>query len=429
MMIKECILAGLNTGDESGFQKSMEELRGLAEAASFSVRETFTQNLPRMNAGLYFGTGKVGEIRSYLEMTGIDLVITEGQLTPMQLKNLSDALDAEVLDRTGLILQIFSDRARTREARMQVEYASLKYMLPRLAGMHRELGRQAGTSGSMSSRGSGEKKIELDRRHIEKRMGELRRGLEEVERERATQRRSRLRSGLPRAALVGYTNAGKSTVMNGMLTLYGNDNQKKVLEKDMLFATLDTSVRRISPGDNRRDFLLSDTVGFIDHLPPMLIRAFRSTLEETRYADLLLIVSDLSDPDFRDHLEVTLKTLEEIGAGDIPRVYVFNKADLAGTGLSSDISVSALRPDDRRITMSARNDSDLRRLVSLTSEALNAGSISCNLLIPYSDGQALSALMSASEVSFLDYAEDGIRISARLTQQDFGRYGKYLAVP
>ena len=198
------------------------------------------------------------QIKAYLDETGTDLVLFDSQLSPMQLRNLVNAFGCEVLDRTALILRIFSDRARTREAVLQVDYARLSYLLPRLAGMHDDLGRQGGTSGSMSNRGSGEKKIELDRRHIEHRMAELRKDLDEVDRERQTQRKARMSSLLPRVSLVGYTNAGKSTILNGMISAYGGDEEKKVFEKDMLFATLDTTVRRISPDGDRKPFLLSN---------------------------------------------------------------------------------------------------------------------------------------------------------------------------
>ena len=424
---RPAVLAGLRTGGTlTQFEKSMKEMAALAEAAGLSVCAVFTQTLPRVNTGYYIGSGKIEEIKAYLDETGTDLVLFDSQLSPMQLRNLVNAFGCEVLDRTALILRIFSDRARTREAVLQVDYARLSYLLPRLAGMHDDLGRQGGTSGSMSNRGSGEKKIELDRRHIEHRMAELRKDLDEVDRERQTQRKARMSSLLPRVSLVGYTNAGKSTILNGMISAYGGDEEKKVFEKDMLFATLDTTVRRISPDGDRKPFLLSDTVGFIDHLPTTLVKAFRSTLEETKYADVLLIVSDISDPDYRDNLSVTLSTLEEIGAGAVQRIFVFNKADRCPIFRSSEVSVPGLRAEDGRITMSARSPEDIERLMMLIEDTLNAGRTHCRLLIPFSEGQILNALKKGSDMQILEYTPDGTLVSAHLLPEDAARYAAYI---
>ena len=254
------------------------------------------------------------------------LILFNDTLTPSQIKNLQDELKTPVIYRTTLILNIFEMRARTREARLQVETAKLQYLLPRLVEMHEALTRQGGTSGSMSSRGAGEKKLELDRRHIEHRISELRKELDAISRERETQRKRREQSRIPLVALVGYTNAGKSTIMNHMVERFVGDEEKKVLEKDMLFATLDTTIRRINTGNNQ-DFLLTDTVGFIHKLPHGLVKAFRSTLEEIKGADLLLQVVDVSDPGYLEQMETTKETLRELGAGDIPMLFVFNKAD------------------------------------------------------------------------------------------------------
>ncbi len=423
--MRQCVLAGLSISGGEGLEKALSETRALCEAADLAVAETFTQNLPKPVTGTLIGTGKIGEIHAYLQMTGIDLVVFDNALTPVQLRNLAASLEAEVLDRTAVILQIFADRARTREAALQVESARLAYLLPRLVGMHSDLGRQGGASGAMSNKGLGEKKIDLDRRHIERRMAELRKELEEVDRERATQRNRRLHSGLARVALVGYTNAGKSTIMNGMLRLYGEDPERIVFEKDMLFATLDTTVRRIVPDENRRPFLLSDTVGFIDRLPATLVKAFRSTLEESVYADLLLLVSDVSDPDYREHLKTTLDTLSEIGAGQIPRLFVFNKADRLDAPVSSGISVEGMSSSDRRITMSARFDQDIVRLTSRIEEMLGADRIDAELLLPYSAGHVLNYLMESAGASVEEYTEDGTRVRASLTREDAERFGKY----
>ncbi len=418
------VLVGLNLGQNRDFERSMKEMEALAEANEMTVEQTFTQMLPKMNAGYYIGSGKISEIRAYIEEEGVETVLFDNQLSPIQLRNLADALDAAVIDRTNLILKIFARRAQTREATLQVAYAAHQYALPRLVGMHRELGRQAGTSGSLSSRGAGETKIELDRRRIEHRMAELRKELDEVASERLTQRKKRLLSPYVRAALVGYTNAGKSTIMNQMLA-FSSPEEKKVYEEDMLFATLDTQIRRIEPGNDRLPFLLSDTVGFISNLPTALVRAFRSTLEESRYADLLLIVSDLSDPDYRDHLEVTMKTLEEIGAGDIPRIYIFNKADKLDSKRAELISVPGADEKDRRITMSAKNPEDISRLFDLIDEMTNERRVECDLLIPYTKGGILNALMESSDLKILNYTETGTLVHAFLKEEDEKRYRQY----
>ena len=430
---EKAVLVGLNVNEDRTFDKAMREMNALAEADGIEICETFSQNLPKMVTGFYIGSGKIEEIRAYLSMAeDIRLVLTVSQLTPVQQRNLSAALGVAVMDRTALILDIFARRARTREAILQVEYARLQYKLPRLAGMHDELSRQGGASGAMSSKGAGEKKLELDRRYIERRMADLRKELETVSRERDVQRSRRLRSGLPRVALVGYTNAGKSTIMNAMIDAGGEEGGQKVFEEDMLFATLDTTVRKITPpsidGDKAEvmPFLLSDTVGFIENLPTTLVKAFRSTLEETKYADLLLIVSDVSDPEYRENLSVTVSTLEEIGAGDIPRIFVFNKEDLLPDKVSSLISFPGIGESDGRITMSAKRKADVEKLMRLICRKINEGRISCEMLIPYTDGGALSRLMDGADVTILGYEADGTHIKAVLERADYQRFLRYV---
>lgn len=317
--------------------------------------------MERPHSALYMGKGKLSEVKAYLEQHPVDVVIFDRSLSPSQLRNLEQILDCAILDRTSLILEIFAERARTREARLQVESARLQYVLPRLTGMHKALSRQVGGSG-VSNKGAGEKKLELDRRRIEKRMAELRRELDQIAKERETQRRRRQGSGILRVALVGYTNAGKSTLMNHMLDRYTRDDSRKVLEKDMLFATLDTTVRRIHMGQGK-EFLLSDTVGFIHQLPTGLVKAFRSTLEEAREADLLLHVLDYSDESCRHQKEVTEETLKELGAGDIPVIYVYNKADLKETEDGEKRKLPKIQ--DNRIYMSAKTGEGIPELADM----------------------------------------------------------------
>ena len=306
------LLAGVHLNENNDFEVSMKELNNLVKACDMDPVARVDQNLSCINAAYYIGSGKVGEIREAVETLYVDYVIFNDTLSPSQLKNLQREIDVPVWDRTYLILEIFSRRARTKEAKMQVESARLQYMLPRLMGLRDSLGRQGGASGSLSNKGSGEKQIELDRRKIEGRISELRRELERMEQEREVQRRKRTQGTYPQAALVGYTNAGKSTLLNKLVELSSGKEEKMVMAKDMLFATLDTTVRKISLSGSQ-DFLLSDTVGFISRLPHSLVKAFRSTLDEIRYADLLLHVVDFSDEHYKEQIEVTEETLRTGG--------------------------------------------------------------------------------------------------------------------
>ncbi|MCR4901685.1 MAG: GTPase HflX [Butyrivibrio sp.] len=421
------ILVGANLSmSEERFERSMTELRELAKACNLDVADTITQMVQNADHGTLIGSGKIEEIKNAIYIKDADIVVFSETLSPLQIRNLEKALDTEVIDRTGLILQIFSSRARTREAKLQVESAQLQYMLPRLAGMRAELSRQGGAgqggSGRLSNKGAGEKKIELDRRHIEKRISELRKELENVERERTTQRGRRLNSGILKVSLVGYTNAGKSTLMNKLLEIYGQEDSdaKKVFEKDMLFATLDTTVRKIA-APNHRPFLLSDTVGFIDELPHTLVKAFRSTLDEVKFSDVLLEVIDYSDPDYKAHLEVTTKTLAEIGAGDIPVIYVYNKVDKAS---DSQVELPFVKSDS--IYMSAKLGIGIEELLCLIEDTMKAKSVECDMLIPYSDGSALASLNGKAVISDTEYLPEGTKIHISCSTADAAKYEKYI---
>lgn len=399
------ILVGLDTGRSDNFEHSMEEMESLIEACDMLVAGQIVQHLDHPNAGTYLGKGKIDEVRDFAIDQEADLVIFEDNLSPAQLKNLQQILDIEVWDRTNLILEIFSRRAKTREARLQVEVAYLQYMLPRLTGMWQHLGRQGGGSGSMSNKGVGETQIELDRRHIRKRIGELKRELEDVKKTRDVQRAGRSKGNLPSVALVGYTNAGKSTIMNHLLMRNGAEDEKQVLEKDMLFATLDTSIRHVNVEGNK-DFLLSDTVGFIENLPHDLIKAFRSTLEEAANADLLLIVLDASDPNWKLHKKVTEDTLVELGAGDIERIYVMNKADK----IDSEAKIPRVREDS--IWMSAKKEIGFEELISMITLRVYKDNELVEGIIPYSRGDLINLLHEKANVFTEEYRGDGIFIKA-----------------
>lgn len=419
---ERALLVGVDDGEDEDFERSMEELGNLAKACYMEVVGIITQKVSMTNKAFCMGTGKVGEVAEFSEECEADVIIFDNQLTPVQLKNLQAELKKPVLDRTTLILDIFATRAQTREAKLQVETARLQYLLPRLVGMRQALGRQGGASGSMSNKGAGEKKLELDRRRIEHRLSELRKELEGVSKERETQRKQRQASRIPKVALVGYTNAGKSTLMNCMVETYLQDDAKKVLEKDMLFATLETTVRKIKT-DNRQEFFLSDTVGFIHKLPHGLVKAFRSTLEEVKYADLLLHVVDVSDEDYKQQIKVTEETLQELEVYDIPVIYVYNKADLLP---ESEADITELpRIQGNRIFMSAREGKGIEELTNMILQKLYSDYIEAELLIPYDKGSVSSYFMEKSLVLEQKYIENGIRLVVNCHYSDLEKYKQY----
>lgn len=413
------LLAGVHLNEDNDFEASMKELKNLVKACDMDPVSRIDQNLSSINAAYYIGSGKVGEIRDTVEALGIDCVVFNDTLSPSQLKNLQRDIDVPVWDRTYLILEIFSQRARTKEAKMQVESARLQYMLPRLMGLRASLGRQGGASGSLSNKGSGEKQIELDRRKIEGRISELRHELERMEQERAVQRRKRSRGLYPQAALVGYTNAGKSTLMNCLVKQYTGNEEKMVMAKDMLFATLDTTVRKISPGGNL-DFLLSDTVGFISRLPHGLVKAFRSTLNEVRYADLLLHVVDCSDEHYKEQMAVTEETLAELGVGDIPRIYIMNKADSV---MDEDDLPKIV---DDRIYMSAKSGTGIPELLQMMNRILFSEYQEAQFLIPYENGNLIHYFNSHALVHSREYLENGVLLKVSCHSSDREKYGEYL---
>ena len=457
------LLAGVyeTSGDgyasEEEFAHSLDELAELAKACMMEPLGIATQQLARINPGLYVGTGKAEEIREMASNMEARRVIFNDTLSPSQIRNLQKLLKLPVMDRTALILEIFERRARTREAKLQVELAKLRYLKPRLIGMWETQNRQGGTSGAMSAKGEGETQLEIDRRTIDHRLSELSREIKAVSRERETQKKKRQRSGLPLVALVGYTNAGKSTIMNAMIDRYvggaGNPggpdkagsptdmptggraaqdivDSRKVFEADMLFATLDTTVRRITV-DRGREFLLSDTVGFIHKLPTALVEAFKSTLEEVTEADLLLQVVDGSDPHCREHIEVTKKTIAELGAGHIPMITVFNKSDLVDpppayprAGLREE---SAAEFRNENVYISAKQEASVEFLAAEICERLMGRSIEKEFLIPYSRGDLVSLLMEKAEVLSSEYTGEGTALKVRGGPDLLKRVEKILA--
>lgn len=426
-----------NSISEADFEYSMQELNDLVTACDMVPVATITQNLEHTVKSLYVGTGKVEEVRLRAEAYDAELVVFNDTLSPSQYRNLQKELKLPVMDRTALIIEIFKRRAKSREAMLQVEYAHLTYIKTRLVGMWDTLGRKGGASGSMSSRGEGETQLELDRRAIDKKLAALRRELVTVKGERKVRRQKRERSTQKLASLIGYTNAGKSTIMNALvdrcsqIDTDSGRNEKKVFEANMLFATLDSSVRHISP-ESSKDFLLSDTVGFIHKLPTSLVEAFKSTLEEAAQADLLVIVVDRSDEHHKIHMNVTEDILTELGAGDIPRIIVYNKADLCVPPVEYPALGASLRDggsngnEQKSIYISAKDPDSIDMLINLISSELYGAEVTCDFLIPYNEGQIVSALMDSSSILSTDYTELGTKLSVKCNQSLADRYSQYI---
>ena len=416
-IIQRAILVGVDLNNDKNFDYSVEELKNLAEACSVQVVGVLTQKLERVNPACYIGTGKVDEVALLVEQNDANLVIFNDELSPSQIRNLEHGLQCKVIDRTILILDIFASRAKTREAQLQVEVAQLKYMMPRLIGLNASLSRQAGGIGS---KGPGEKKLELDRRRIEEQVHKLNKELDSLVLARQNQRKLRKRNSTPVVALVGYTNAGKSTTMNALLTVSNAQSEKSVFEKNMLFATLETSTRHIQLPDNKQ-FLLTDTVGFVSKLPHQLVKAFRSTLEEVTEADLLLHVVDLSHPEFQTQIEITNKVLDELGVKETPMVYVYNKADLVEDEFTPSTKEA--------VRISAKNLTNIDTLIDCIKSHIFQHYVKASFLIPYDRGNLVSYLNEHANVFDTEYLENGTLITVECSEHDAERLAEYKVKP
>lgn len=390
------ILVGVNTGDIEATRQSMEELRELAATAGAETVDSIVQNLEQPVNATYVGKGKIEEIKTRIEETGATGIVCDDELSPVQIKNLEDMLNTKIMDRTLVILDIFAGRARTKEGKLQVELAQLRYRATRLIGAGNVMSR---LGGGIGTRGPGEKKLEVDRRLIKERIAQLRREIEEMKAHRELARTQRKKRPTPVAAIVGYTNAGKSTLLN---TLTGAD----VLEEDQLFATLDPTTRvLILPSG--QEILLTDTVGFIRKLPHHLIDAFRSTLEEAKYADILIHVVDASNPQMDAQMAVVYETLQQLGVSGQPVVTLFNKQDK----LETPVRMQDLKAD-YSLPVSVKTKQGLTDLCEVLEQILRESKVYISRTFPYSQAGTISLIRKYGQLLTEEYREDGIYVEA-----------------
>ena len=400
------LLIGLELPGDRNAARSLDELEQLADTAGARTVGKMLQKRNAPNSAFYVGSGKLEEIRETCRELRADMVIFDNELTAVQIRNLEESLQIRIIDRTALILDIFAQRAASREGKLQVELAQHAYRLPRLTGMGIMLSR---LGGGIGTRGPGEKKLEVNRRHIRRRMNELEQELETIRKQRTVRRSMREKNEIPVVALVGYTNAGKSTLLNKL-------SGSSVLAEDKLFATLDAVARRVEIPE-RPQILVVDTVGFIEKLPTDLVKAFRATLEEVVYADLLVHVIHASNPDWRDQRDVVLKVLDEIGAGDKPVIQAFNQTDL----LSSDETVYLGREG---VAISAKTGEGLNLLLEEICKALGDTAVEKKMLLPYANGAQLSRLHDMARKIEQEYGALGVSVTVTLDAKDWEKIAK-----
>ncbi len=412
---ERAVLAGLAAASmepaERSSEISMQELAALVETAGGEAIGMMIQNRPTPDPRSFIGDGKVAELKAFIDMNDCDLAVFDNELSPSQMRVLGEELGVKVLDRSGLILDIFAQRAQTREGQLQVELAQYKYLLPRLTGMWTHLVRQTASGGSspIGTRGPGETQLETDRRHIRRKIQKLEEELAAVRKVRSTQRRKREKNDVPIVALVGYTNAGKSTLLN-CLTDAG------IPANDRLFDTLDTTTRKLRI-DEVTEVLISDTVGFIRKLPHHLVEAFKATLEELSYADVLLHVIDISNPDWEEQARIVNELIVQLGAEKTPCIRVFNKCDAY---------IGILPHGEDIVCLSAKSGEGVQELVQRLSSLLDRGRRQVTLSIPYSDAGIMDLLNREAAVTGLEYLDDGIKAEVTVPPEVFGRIKKYI---
>lgn len=416
IQIAQAILVGLclPDGGMEETERSLDELERLLETAGGSCFAKVVQSKDHPDPRTCVGSGKVAEIRDLCRAYGVELVVFDTELSPSQIRNLEDCIGEEVrvIDRSMLILDIFALHAVTGEGKLQVELAQLKYTAPRLMGKGTEMSR---LGGGIGTRGPGESKLESDRRHMKRRIAALEEELAALDRSRKTIRAARDRSGLPKVAIVGYTNAGKSTLLN-RLTDAG------ILAEDKLFATLDPTTRKLELPDGT-DVLLTDTVGFIRKLPHHLVHAFRSTLDEAVSADVLAVVVDASDPEYRDQLETTERLLEELGASGKPTLYVFNKCDRGAA--ESFRAIGSYAENRRTVCISAATGQGIELMLGELQKLIHEGKQTVTFVIPNADAGVLSRLYAAAVVEAVEYGEESMTVTATVDAKTHGMYRRY----
>lgn len=416
IQIAQAILVGLclPDGGMEETERSLDELERLLETAGGSCFAKVVQSKDHPDPRTCVGSGKVAEIRDLCRAYGVELVVFDTELSPSQIRNLEDCIGeaVRVIDRSMLILDIFALHAVTGEGKLQVELAQLKYTAPRLMGKGTEMSR---LGGGIGTRGPGESKLESDRRHMKRRIAALEEELAALDRSRKTIRAARDRSGLPKVAIVGYTNAGKSTLLN-RLTDAG------ILAEDKLFATLDPTTRKLELPDGT-DVLLTDTVGFIRKLPHHLVHAFRSTLDEAVSADVLAVVVDASDPEYRDQLETTESLLEELGASGKPTLYVFNKCDRGAA--ESFRAIGSYAENRRTVCISAATGQGIELMLGELQKLIHEGKQTVTFVIPNADAGVLSRLYAAAVVEAVEYGEESMTVTATVDAKTHGMYRRY----
>lgn len=414
------IIVGVNHTTNEEFNYQIKELEALCEACELTVIDSLIQNMPTINNATYLGSGKLEELRNLVSLHQADLVVFLEELTFVQLRNIQEVVEIDIIDRTMLILEIFRKRARTKEALLQVEIANLKYKLPRLTGSYTDLSRLGGGGGGAGGarRGSGETKLEEDRRHIEKRISKAEKQLKEIVLARKNARKMRLTNEVKIVTFVGYTNAGKSSCINTLLEMFGEDMDKTVLVKDMLFATLETSSRKIKLPTNE-EFIITDTVGFVSNLPHHLIESFKSTLEEVKEASLIVHVVDASSPYANLQIETTNQVLQSLEVKDVPVVYLFNKYDL----VKNEIFLPHVSKD--KINTSTITKQGFLELISYIKNKLFQDVISAKFLIPYDKGEVFSLFKEKAQIENFVFQDDGIFVVAKVSKYLYNLYSKY----